>query len=213
VEQHGLEVLMQLSVKDAGRSALLLVMVFLSAWACGKNVRRIDPEETTDLSGYWNDTDSRLVSDEMIADCLTHPWIQNHVLRYDAKPVVIVGTVRNRSMEHIPTGTFTREIERAFVNSGQVTIVANPYERDELRDERQEQQDWAREETRKQLRAETGADYMLTGDIDVIIDKEGGTEVKFYQVDLYLTHIETNERTWIGQKKIKQEISRSGLGF
>ncbi len=204
---------MQLSVKDAGRSALLLVMVFLSAWACGKNVRRIDPEETTDLSGYWNDTDSRLVSDEMIADCLTHPWIQNHVLRYDAKPVVIVGTVRNRSMEHIPTGTFTREIERAFVNSGQVTIVANPYERDELRDERQEQQDWAREETRKQLRAETGADYMLTGDIDVIIDKEGGTEVKFYQVDLYLTHIETNERTWIGQKKIKQEISRSGLGF
>ncbi len=204
---------MQLSVKDAGRSALLLVMVFLSAWACGKNVRRIDPEETTDLSGYWNDTDSRLVSDEMIADCLTHPWIQNHVLRYDAKPVVIVGTVRNRSMEHIPTGTFTREIERALVNSGQVTIVANPYERDELRDERQEQQDWAREETRKQLRAETGADYMLTGDIDVIIDKEGGTEVKFYQVDLYLTHIETNERTWIGQKKIKKEISRSGLGF
>ncbi|HSG81194.1 MAG TPA: penicillin-binding protein activator LpoB, partial [Gemmatimonadota bacterium] len=108
---------------------------------------------------------------------------------------------------------FIRDMERALVNSGQVTVVANPYEREELRDEREAQQDWAREETRKQLRAETGADYMLLGDIDVIIDREGGTEVKFYQVDLYLTHIETNERTWIGQKKIKKEISRSGLGI
>ena len=99
------------------------------------------------------------------------------------------------------------------MNSGQVRVVANPLEREELRDEREEQQDWAREETRKQLRAETGADYMLNGVIDTIIDKEGGTEVKFYQIDLYLTGIESNERVWIGQSKIKKEISRSGLGL
>jgi uncharacterized protein (TIGR02722 family) len=198
------------------RTAVLLLspIMVVAMLACGgKSVRRLDPESTTDLSGFWNDTDSRLVADEMIADCLTHPWIQNHTLRADAKPVVIVGTIRNRSTEHIQTGTFVRDMERALVNSGQVTVVANPYEREELRDEREAQQDWAREETRKQLRAETGADYMLLGDIDVIIDREGGTEVKFYQVDLYLTHIETNERAWIGQKKIKKEVSRSGLGF
>lgn len=198
----------------ARSTRIMFAFLLGSLAACGgKTVHRLDPNSTTDLSGYWNDTDSRLVADEMIADCLTHPWIQNHMLRYDTKPVVIVGTVRNRSTEHIPTGTFVRDMERAFVNSGQVTVVANPYEREELRGEREAQQDWAREETRKQLRAETGADYMLLGDIDVIIDKEGGTEVKFYQVDLFLTNIETNERAWIGQKKIKKEISRSGLGF
>lgn len=204
---------MQGKVKGAARATAILLLGLAVLSACGKKVRRIDPEETTDLSGYWNDTDSRIVSDDMIADCLSHPWIQEHAIEYDAKPVVIVGSVRNRSTEHIATGTFLRDLERALVNSGQVRVVANPLEREELRDEREEQQDWAREETRKQLRAETGADYMLNGVIDTIIDKEGGTEVKFYQIDLYLTSIESNERVWIGQSKIKKEISRSGLGL
>jgi uncharacterized protein (TIGR02722 family) len=198
--------------RTAVHCSALVLFSFITACG-GTTVRRLDPESTTDLSGFWNDTDSRLVADEMIADCLTHPWIQNHMLRYDGKPVVIVGTVRNRSTEHIQTGTFIRDMERAMVNSGQVTVVADYFEREELRDEREAQQDWAREETRKKLRAETGADYMLNGDIDVIIDREGGTEVKFYQVDLFLTHIETNERSWVGQKKIKKEVSRSSLGM
>ena len=204
---------MQGKVKGAARATAILLLGLAILAACGKKVRRIDPEETTDLSGYWNDTDSRIVSDDMIVDCLSHPWIQEHAIEYDAKPVVIVGSVRNRSTEHIATGTFIRDLERALVNSGQVRVVANPLEREELRDEREEQQDWACEETRKQLRAETCADYMLNGVIDTIIDKEGGTEVKFYQIDLYLTGIENNERVWIGQSKIKKEISRSGLGL
>jgi uncharacterized protein (TIGR02722 family) len=191
---------------------VILGLAVLSACG-GTKVRRIDPGTTTDLSGFWNDTDSRIVAEDMIADCLSHPWIQKHAIERETKPVVIVGTVRNRSMEHIATGTFIRDLERALVNSGQVRVVANPLEREELRGEREGQQDWAREETRKRLRAETGADYMLNGVIDVIIDKEGGREVKFYQVDLYLTDIETNERVWIGQTKIKKEIKRRGLGL
>jgi uncharacterized protein (TIGR02722 family) len=201
--------------KLMGMARVLTILLVGSALlsGCGKKVRRIDPESTTDLSGYWNDTDSRIVADDMISDCLSHPWIQQHALEHQAKPVVIVGSVGNRSMEHIATGTFIRDLERAYVNSGNVRVVANPLEREELRDEREQQQDWATEETRKRLRAETGADYMLNGVIDVIIDKEGGTEVKFYQVDLYLTNIQSNERVWIGQSKIKKEISRGGLGL
>ena len=193
--------------------ALALFAFAITVVACGKQVRRIDPETTTDLSGNWNDTDSRLVAEDMIQDCLTHPWIQEHALEQGVKPVVIVGIVRNRSMEHIATGTFIRDLERSFVNSGQITLVASPLEREELRGERLDQEEWASEETRKKIREETGADYMLNGVIDVIIDKEGGTEVKFYQVDLFLTGIESNERVWIGQTKIKKEITRGGLGL
>lgn len=205
---------MQGNLTSVARATAILFLAYVITTGCGgKTVRRIDPESTTDLSGFWNDTDSRIVANEMITDCLSHPWIQQHAIEYETKPVVIVGTVGNRSMEHIATGTFIRDLERAYVNSGQVRVVANPLEREELREEREQQQDWATEETRKRLRAETGADYMLNGAIDVILDREGGTEVKFYQVDLYLTSIENNERVWIGQSKIKKEISRSGLGF
>lgn len=204
---------MRMNRSSALRSVAALTLAVVVAVGCGKKVRRLDPETTTDLSGLWNDTDSRQVSEAMIADALSHPWIMQHAIQNEGKPVVIVGSVRNRSMEHIATGTFVRDLERAFVNSGQVRVVANPLEREELRGERFEQQEWATEETRKQLREETGADYMLNGAIDVIIDKEGGRQVKFYQVDLFLTGIESNERIWIGQKKIKKEVSRGGLGL
>jgi hypothetical protein len=50
-----------------------LAGLMLAAIGCGKQVRRIDPDSTTDLSGKWNDTDSRLVAEEMISDCLTRP--------------------------------------------------------------------------------------------------------------------------------------------
>lgn len=197
------------------RIVMALLLIAVTVTACGgKKVRRIDPESTTDLSGFWNDTDSRLVADAMIGDCLDHTWITRHNLRHSgASPVVIVGGVRNRSMEHIPTGTFIRDLERALINSGTVRVVASSSEREELRLEREEQQEWSSEETRKRLREETGADYMLNGTIEVIIDREEGDEVKFYQVDLYLTDIQSNERVWVGQSKIKKEITRSRFGF
>ena len=72
-----------------------------------------------------------------------------------------------------------------------------------------EQQQFATEETAKRLAAETGADYMLKGSIKTQMDTEGRKQVKFYQTDLELIHIESNEKVWIGTKKIKKLVKRS----
>ena len=105
-------------------SSLLTALIIMG---CGsaKTVARIDPNEVIDLSGRWNDTDSREVSETMILDCLNHPWITRHMPQAEgARPVVIVGAIRNRSMEHIPVATFVSDIERAFINSGRVSAAA-----------------------------------------------------------------------------------------
>jgi uncharacterized protein (TIGR02722 family) len=188
---------------------ITLVLAALVAVAgCKTRVERVDTDETIDLSGRWNDTDSQLVSAEMISDLANRPWIEAYTARTGQKPVVIVGTVRNKSSEHIETETFTKDLERELINSGRVTFVANPMERGELRQERREQQTWAREETQKRLAAETGADFMLQGSIKTIIDQEGKESVKFYQVDLELVNLETNEKAWIGSKKIKKLVTK-----
>ncbi len=64
-----------------------------------RKVERISPKEQTDVSGRWNDTDSRLVANEMIKDVMERPWRTNFEERKKRKPVVIVGTVRNKSHE------------------------------------------------------------------------------------------------------------------
>jgi len=111
-------------------------------------------------------------------------------------------------MEHIPTDTFIGDIERAFINSGEVEVVANALERLDIRDERSDQEQFASPETIKRMRDELGADYMMTGVINSIEDQADGEKAIFYQIDLTLINIETNAKTWIGQKKIKKYIAK-----
>ena len=191
-------------------SSCLLLICLIVFVGCGptKQVTRIDSDTTVDLSGRWNDTDSRLVADQIIDDCLNHTWINDHGIQTNSKPVVIVGAIRNKSNEHIATQTFVSDIEEAFVNSGKVRTVSSKDERDEIREERADQSENAAIDTIKRMGRELGADYMMTGQINTIEDREGGKQIVFYQTNLTLTHIERNEKVWIGSKKIKKFIGR-----
>jgi hypothetical protein len=148
--------------------SLLVVITIILTLGCAQQTRtvaRISTDEVTDLRGDWNDTDSRLVAENMVKDLLYRPWLSNFVSDEDRQPVVIVGTVRNKSTEHIQTETFVKDIERELVNSGQVEFVADAKARDEIRKERMEQQSFASDDTAKRLAAESGADFMLQGTI------------------------------------------------
>jgi uncharacterized protein (TIGR02722 family) len=193
------------------KKIFLVVLVVCLTMACGssRKVYRIEPETQTDLSGKWNDTDARLVAEEMISDCISRPWLTDFAASSGKKPVVTVGTIRNRSSEHIDTETFTTDFERELTNSGQITFVASPDQREEIRDERMDQSEWASAETIKRIRAETGADFILVGGIKSITDQAEGVSVVYYQTDLELINIESMVKAWIGTKKIKKEISKS----
>ncbi len=190
--------------------SLLCFSFFLTGCAeTPTKVERISADEVTDLSGQWNDTDSRLVSEEMVMDMLARPWIENHRRQYSAKPAVIVGYIRNLSHEHINVKTFINDIERELINSNQVDFVADSEEREQLRYEREDQDLNASEASRKAMGQELGADYMLLGSINTILDGAGTTQVTYYQVDLKLTSLTDNRTMWIGQKKIKKRIENS----
>ena len=192
---------------------LLLLAVFLLGCSSRPTVTRQDPSTQTDLSGRWNDTDSRMVSEEMIKDCLNNPWLQQHVQKKGKAPVITVGTIRNKSSEHIPVETFINDISRTFINSGQVQVAASPLERTDIRAEKDDQQDNASAETMKKLHEETGADFMMIGSINTLVDAVEGEKVVYYQVDLKLVNLENNLTSWIGQKKIKKDIEHSGSSW
>ena len=182
------------------------ILVFLACGPSMPDVQRIDPNTQTDISGRWNDTDSRLVSQQMIEDVLKGRWLADYAAK--GKPRVIVGTIRNRSLEHIAVGTFINDLEKALTESGRVTFVATRSERDEVRDERADQGDYASDATRKEFHKEKGADFMLKGEINSTVDAAGGLATVYYQVNLVLIDLETNEKVWIGDKKIKKVVER-----
>jgi uncharacterized protein (TIGR02722 family) len=185
-------------------------LVALTSCATTPKVTRTDIGQVIDLSGNWNDVDSQLVSKDMIADVTARPWIDDFAMKNQAKPRVVVGTVINKSQEHINTDTFINDLQRELTNSGRVIFVASKSERDEVRDEKVDQAKNAAMETAKSAGQETGADFMLKGEINTILDQAGNMQVRYYQVNLQLVNILTNEKVWIGEKKIKKEVKRPG---
>ena len=192
------------------QSVIIIGLLFLLA-GCGQTVTRVDSDAVTDLSGNWNDTDSRLVAEEMIQDVLSRGWLTKFNRANGKAPTVIVGTVRNLSHEHINTRTFVADMERELINSGAVEFVASASERDEVRSEVKDQDLNATEETRKAMGQEVGADFMLQGSINSIVDAISGEQARFYQIDLTLIELGTNRKVWVGQKKIKKTVEKGGF--
>ena len=193
-----------------GGAALLF-----TATACvSKRVTRIEPSAVTDLSGRWNDTDSRLVANQLIEQTLAAGWAKRYTDTHGGEPpAVLVGGFANRTAEHIAVGTFVKDIERALLTTGAARVVASGDERVELRDERKDQQQFARADTRSRPGQELGARYMLAGELQAIEDVDGRERVVFYQVDASLIDLETNAKVWVGQHKIKKYVERRRFGL
>lgn len=190
------------------------LVILLSGCTSTPQVDRIDANTSVDLSGYWNDTDLRIVAESLIKDCVNAPAITNFTRSNKALPVVIVGSFKNQSDEHIDTSILVKKFETALVNSGKVDFVASSDERGEIRTEREEQQQWASEESAKRLANELGADFMLIGSVKTIIDSNGKETTRTYFVTAELIDVETNRKLWMGDNsEIKKYIKNASYKF
>jgi penicillin-binding protein activator len=198
-----------------GRTLVGATVALLALTACNnKRVARIEPTAVTDLSGRWNDTDSRLVAGALVQQAMSDGWLARAAATSGGRgPTLIVGGFTNRTMEHIPVTTFTHDVERALVGSGAVTVVASADERQDVRAERVDQQQFATADTRARLAKEQGARYMLRGDVQSIEDAEGRERVVYYQIDATLVDLESNAKVWVGQHKIKKYVDRRRIGW
>lgn len=183
-----------------------LLALLIVAVSCAHKVTRIDPSETPDISGKWNNTDSRLTADEMINQSLNSAWLNYFVEAKHKKPVVICGMITNKSHEHIEAETFIKDLERAFITTSRVGLVQGGKKREELRAEKADQQSNASVSTMKKFGMENGADFILQGSINSIVDAYKKKKTVTYQINLELTNIETNEVVWIGDKKISKYV-------
>ena len=113
---------------------LVLLASCFSSSSSIPTVSRVPSTEQIDLSGYWNDTDVRIVCESLINDCLNSPRVAQAIAASGGKrPVVLVGSFRNESSEHIDTAIITSTMEVTIFNSGKLDFVAGGSTRIELR--------------------------------------------------------------------------------
>lgn len=189
---------------------LSIVCLSLLVIACGStSIKRVDTDKEVAVSDRWNDTDSRLVSEEMMTDMLAFPWFRDFQFSNSGRPTVIIQNIRNKSHEHIPVDTFINDIKRSLLRAGKVDFVVSGEEREDLRTERADQELNAASGTAAAFGEEQGAGFALSGSINSIVDSDGDKRVTFYQVDLKLIDMKTNREVWNGQKKLKKVAEKS----
>ena len=187
----------------------LALTALLAGCSAHKTVTRTDPGEVIDLSGNWNDVDSQTMAEALVTDMSSNiGWIERHLADNGKRPVVIIGEVRNRTTEHIPVRTLVSDLEKQLMNFSSVDLVASPEEREGIRDERADQQQFSSTESMKQWGREVGADYMLVGELNSITDNEEGESVKYYEMVCDLVSLDTNIKVWRGDHKIKKFVGR-----
>lgn len=182
--------------------------LFLFLGSCSPQVSRLQPSEQIDLSGRWNDSDSRQVAEKMIQELTASQRFREYAQAKGRKPVIIVGSIRNKTTEHIDASNYVKKMEVAIFNSGLADLVESEELRDKIRVERINQQDFADPKTVAQWGKETGADLMLLGEMTSETDVAGNKRVVNYITTLFLTDMETNKRVWYGQEEIKKFARR-----
>lgn len=196
-------------------SAVVCIFSFvgcMSVNSSGQSVQRINPNKQTDLSGYWNDTDVRIIAETLVEECVNAPAIIRYIKENQKEPVVQLGSFKNRSDEHLDTQILATKFKVALINSGKVKFSAEKEIKEELREEILAQQDWASEDTVKMLANETGADFLLIGSVRTIVDSIPGETVRTYQVIAELYDIETSEIVWSGENMdIKKHLKQSSI--
>jgi uncharacterized protein (TIGR02722 family) len=197
----------------------LLKIVLLSLTVCAgfvscastPKVSRVDADTQTDLSGYWNDTDVRIVCDSLIKACLESPRVTQEIAKKGRLPVILIGSFKNESDEHIDTSIISKNMEITIFNSGKAEFAAGGDTREELRAERLDQEGNASEESAAALGNEIGADFLLTGSVKTIVDRAGKTAARTYFVSAELSNIETGARLWMDMNsEIKKVIKTPG---
>lgn len=194
--------------------ALSLSVASVLTGCVSSTVERVDFDSQQDLSGYWNDTDARIVSNDLAEQLTDSSWYNRFIQENDRKPVIIIGSIRNNTDEHINTSIISKKLEISLINTGKVLSVANSSERKEIRDERDNQQINASIDSAKNIGNETAADFMLRGDIKTIVDSDGLKSVRTYFITAELVDIETNTKIWLGENStIKKVIRYSATRF
>lgn len=188
---------------------ILILLLVLGGCTSAVKVTRLDADAEIDLSGNWNDTDIQIVAESLVGSSMKTNWIDQFRLRNGHNPVVIVGTILNRSSEHIDTAIIAKRFEMALINTGKVDMVADIAMRDELHDERESQQYFASEETAAALGKEIGADFILQGAVRTVVDQVSGKVVRTYYVSAELIDIETSRKIWVGEEMVRKFIQQS----
>lgn len=161
------------------------------------------------LNDQWSETDMQNVVKSMVDSMVAHPVIANA----KTPPIVMVTQLQNKTSEHIDTQSIMDMVRVDLMKTGRVSFI-DKEARGDIQEEYQYQGSGnVSEETKKGPGGQVGADFIVNGRLDSIVQEVGKEKTIYYKITLNLTNLKTSVITWTDHKQIRKAYKKKTIGL
>ena len=168
-----------------------------------------DVDKQNLLNDQWSETDMQNTVRDLVGSLMNHRSIR------DAKkpPLVMVTKLQNKTDEHIDTQSVMDMIRVELMRSGQISFV-DKEAREDISDEYKYHEGGnVSAETKKGPGGQVGADYIVNGRLDSIVQEVGKDKTVYYKVTLNLTNLKTGVIEWSDHKQLRKAYRKRSVGL
>lgn len=168
-----------------------------------------DVERENNMNDLWSETDMQKVVADLVAGMLAHPAIANA----KRPPIVMVTKLQNKTSEHIDTQSIMDMVRVELQRGGKVVFVDKEAREDVAEEYNYQNSGMVSEETKKGPGGQVGADFIINGRLDSIVQEVGKDKSVYYKVTLNLTNLKSNLVVWTDYKQLRKKFRKRSIGL
>lgn len=193
--------------------ALLILTGALLLGGCSSTtVSYGDATETETVTVDYGSSDLQAIADKMADSMLASPATSE--ITAGGRPVMFMDSIRNKTSEHIDTEAITDTLRTKLLSSGKFRFVdMSKVAAVKQQLEYQQSSGMVDPASMVRLGKQTGARYMVYGNLASIVKDNGKVKDVYYQMTMNLMDLENGELLWADQKEIRKQAKTSTFGW
>lgn len=161
------------------------------------------------LNDQWSETDMQVVVKSMVESMVQ----SNAIVKLKNPPDVMVTQLQNKTSEHIDTQSIMDMIRVELTNSGKISFIDKEARKDISDEYDYQNSGMVSKDTKKSAGQQIGADYIINGRLDSIVQEVGKNKSVYYKLTLNLTDLKTSRIVWTNQKEIRKTFKKKTIGL
>ncbi len=168
-----------------------------------------DVQRTNLLNDQWSETDMQ----KAVADLVKSMGSAKVIATAKTEPVVMVTGLQNKTSEHIDTQSIMDMLRVELMKSGSVSFIDKEAREDVAAEYQYQNSGMVSGSTKKGPGDQVGADFIINGRLDSIVQEVGKEKTVYYKLTLNLTNLKTNVIAWSDYKQIRKTFKKKTIGL
>ncbi len=196
-------------MKRLAVSLLCLFLVNCGPKAFVKGTYDQDVNRENLLNDSWSETDMQKAVADLVNSLMSHPSIATA----KRPPVVMVTQLQNKTSEHIDTQSIMDMVRVDLMKGGKVAFIDKEARGDISEEYNYQNSGMVAEESKKGPGGQTGADFIINGRLDSIVQEVGKDKTVYYKLVLNMTNLKSGVISWSDQKQIRKQFRKKTIGL